>query len=71
MSQQQEGRDVGPEWGGQCLLILLLLQYFALEDSFPEDAVFRKAVGVRRVTFQILQLHDGMEPSPGAALRRN
>ena len=29
----------------------------------PEDAVFRKAVGVKRVTFHILQRVDGMEPS--------
>ena len=28
----------------------------------PEDAVFRKAVGVRRLTFHILQRVDGMEP---------
>ena len=56
--------DVRTGWGGAVFTISSFPLRFCLRKMVsPKDVAFRKAVGVRRVTFQILPHVDGMEPS--------
>lgn len=62
--QQRREQPWGAGGGGAAFTVSSSPSTFCLwKTAAPEDAVFRKAVGVRRVTFQILQRVDGMEPS--------